>query len=327
MLKVISMKDKKEDLTTSQSDNQTKNTVTSEEKRTGKKDSTSSQYAESISKAKDHFDDKRVISEEELKIQFLPPLLPSKFSNGLLMQFIINPSSRDKLNFLLPFGFAIGCVSLAISVHRTAVVYVFKSFGSILPYYPKRVKRVQTVAHAINNTLCVVQVVMATVMFSYCVYWKDGVTYDPVNQAKSNYVMKRIWMLNFVISGIAVTCTILTAVAATTIFIFLKFKEKEVDSDYGSKFEDRDDVEIPPRAPTIINMGLSNVLIGLYIGIDDSTVGEKVDLQTLCLCVGVITFMMVMLDNIICVSLHIATRGGSLEIDGILYLKTMHYLR
>ena len=164
-------------------------------------------------------------------------------------------------------------------------------------------------------------------MFSYCVYWKDGVTYDPVNQAKSNYVMKRIWMLSFVISGIAVTCTILTAVAATTIFIFLKFKEKEVDSDYGSKFEDRDDVEIPPRAPTIINMGLSNVLIGLYIGIDDSTVGEKVDLQTLCLCVGVITFMMVMLDNIICVSLHIATRGGSLEINGILYLKTMHYLR
>ena len=237
MLKDLSMKDK-EDFTTSHSDNQTKNTVTSKEKRTEKKDSTSSQYAVSISKAKDHFDDKRVISEEELKIQFLPPLLPSKFSNGLLMQFIINPSSRDKLNFLLPFGFAIGCVSLAISVHRTAVVYVFKSFGSFLPYYPTRVKRVQTVAHAINNTLCVVQVVMAIVMFSYCVYWKDGVTYDPVNQAKSNYVMKRIWMLSFVISGIAVTCTILTAVAATTIFIFLKFKEKEVDSDYGSKFED-----------------------------------------------------------------------------------------
>ena len=79
MFKDLSMKDK-EDSTTSHSTNQTKNAVSSKDKGAEKKDSTSSQFrnAESISKAKEHFDDERVISEEELKIQFLPPLLPSK---------------------------------------------------------------------------------------------------------------------------------------------------------------------------------------------------------------------------------------------------------
>ena len=88
-----------------------------------------------------------------------------------------------------------------------------------------------------------------------------------------------------------------------------------------------DKMKVPPSAATIIDMGLSIVLVGLYIGIEDDTVGEKVDLQVLCLWVGTITFMMVMLDTITNVTLHIVTKDGRLDVDESLFLKVMHYLR
>ena len=52
-------------------------------------------------------DENAEISIEDLEIQLLPPILPPKLSNALLLQYIINSDSKDQLDFLLPFGFAL----------------------------------------------------------------------------------------------------------------------------------------------------------------------------------------------------------------------------
>lgn len=273
-------------------------------------------------------DENAEISIEDLEIQLLPPILPPKLSNALLLQYIINSDSKDQLDFLLPFGFALGCISLAIAVHSTAMQYVFNSFGAFLPYYPDRVKKVRKAAHGINNTLCIVQVLMAIAMFGYCIYWKDRVSHDDKDEENYKYfVQKRIWMLSFIVSSLTFGCTIIAAGAAILLFTIFKFKEKKIENVSPRVMDKVEKMKVPPSAATIIDMGLSNVLVGLYIGIEDDTVGEKVDLQVLCLWVGTITFMMVMLDTITNVTLHIVTKDGRLDVDESLFLKVMHYLR
>ena len=169
---------------------------------------------------------------------------------------------------------------------------------------------------------------MAIAMFGYCIYWKDRVSHDEKDEENyKHFVQKRIWMLSFIVSSLTFGCTIIAAGAAILIFTIFKFKEKKMENVSPRVIGKVDKMKVPPSAATIIDMGLSNVLVGLYIGIEDDTVGEKVDLQVLCLWVGTITFMMVMLDTITNVTLHIVTKDGRLDVDESLFLKVMHYLR
>ena len=85
------------------------------------------------------------IESESLKgqeIELLPPLLPSGIGRIMVFQYIRHSKNEDQLNFLLPFGFAIGCVSFAIALHSTGVEYVFNQFGAFFAYIPRRVEKV-----------------------------------------------------------------------------------------------------------------------------------------------------------------------------------------
>ena len=85
---------------------------------------------------------------------------------------------------------------------------------------------------------------------------------------------------------------------------------------------------MPPTAEPIIDPALSYTLIDLYIGIDlNSVERDQKDLLTLCMWVGMITFMMLALDNILSVSLYIISKQDRLVIDEVLFQKIIHYLR
>ena len=250
---------------------------------------------------------KKKIESESLKgqeIELLPPLLPSGIGRIMVLQYITHSRNEDQLNFLLPFGFAIGCVSFAIALHSTGVEYVFNQFGAFFAYIPRRVEKVREVAHRVNQTLCILQILMALVMFAYCLHWERDVTNEVSDKDEDNYVQRNIWMLSFVFSGVCFGCTIVAVIAAISIGILYKLKVKLTSA------AKEDANPVPPTAEPIIDPALSYTLIDLYIGIDlNSIERDQKDLLTLCLWVGMITFMMLALDNILSVSLyHLKTR-------------------
>jgi len=269
---------------------------------------------------------KKKIESESLEgqeIELLPPLLPAGIGRIMVLQYIRHSSNEDRLNFLLPFGFAIGCVSFAIALHSTGVEYIFNQFGAFFAYIPRRVEKVREVAHRINQTLCILQILMALVMFAYCLHWESDVTNEVSDKEKDNYVQKNVWMLSFVFSGVCFGCTIVAVIAAISIGILYKLKVK-----LASTAKEEDSNPVPPTAEPIIDPALSYTLIDLYIGIDlNSVERDQKDLLTLCMWVGMITFMMLALDNILSVSLYIISKQNRLVIDEVLFQKIIHYLR
>ena len=84
---------------------------------------------------------------------------------------------------------------------------------------------------------------------------------------------------------------------------------------------------LPQASSYVIEMGLANVLLGLFIGIDESRVGTSVLLQDLALYVGVTTMLMVMLDTIIILTLFISLSDGKLDLWEARFFKVVHLLR
>ena len=240
---------------------------------------------------------------KELKL--LPQLLPMKLGNALLLQYILHQADRDNLG-LLPQGFAVGITSLVISLHSAAMDYIFKSFGHVFKFNKEKVKRIRTIAHWINNFLCLIQVVLVNILFIYCLTYYNSVSYD--DESSKYFVIKRIFMLSFLVSMMTFGCTIIAIGAAVFLYCLhntlvkakLVVKKERVDIRESN---------LPPPASYVIDIGLANVLLGLYIGIDESLVGDKVLLHDLSLWIGVITMLMTMLDTIVTVSLHIVKDG------------------
>ena len=258
---------------------------------------------------------------KELKL--LPQLLPMKLGNALLLQYILHQADRDNLG-LLPQGFAVGITSLVISLHSAAMDYIFKSFGHVFKFNKEKVRKIRTIAHWINNFLCLIQVVLVNILFIYCLTYYNSVSYD--DESSKYFVIKRIFMLSFLVSMMTFGCTIIAIGAAVFLYCLhntlvkakLVVKKERVDIRESN---------LPPPASYVIDIGLANVLLGLYIGIDESLVGDKVLLHDLSLWIGVITMLMTMLDTIVTVSLHIAMRDGRLDDKEVKFIKTVHYIR
>ena len=204
---------------------------------------------------------------KELKL--LPQLLPMKLGNALLLQYILHQSDRDNLG-LLPLGFAVGITSLVISIHSAAMDYIFKSFGHVFRFHEEKVRKVRAIANWVNNFLCLVQVVLVNILFVFCVTYYNSVSYD---DDKSKYfVIKRVFMLSFLVSMMTFGCTIIAIGAAVFLYCLhntlvkanLVVKKEKVDIRESN---------LPPPASYVIDIGLANVLLGLYIGIDESLVG------------------------------------------------------
>ena len=150
---------------------------------------------------------------KELKL--LPQLLPMKLGNALLLQYILHQADRDNLG-LLPPGFAVGITSLVISLHSAAMDYIFKSFGHVFKFNKEKVRRIRTIAHWINNFLCLIQVVLVNILFIYCLTYYNSVSYD--DERSKYFVIKRIFMLSFLVSMMTFGCTIIAIGAAVFLY-------------------------------------------------------------------------------------------------------------
>ena len=267
-----------------------------------------------------------VIHEEKSKVReelkLLPHLLPTKLGNVLLLQFIINEENHDKIG-LRYIGFAIGLVTLAICLNASTMGFIFKSFTELFSYKPDQVRRVRKLAHYTNNTLCCVQIICTNLMFVYCLSYFRDVDYEDENS--KFYVVRRIFILSFYVSAMAFVATALAIAASVYLYCIHKPIMKNLFNVKDEKFEAFR--HLPPTSSYVIEIDLANVLLGIYIGIDEKLVGDSVHLRELALWVGVITMLMVMLDTIITLTLFITMRDGRLDLVEMKFFKVIHLLR
>jgi len=252
------------------------------------------------------------------ELRLLPHLLPSKLGNALLLQYFIHQKSSDKLG-LLPLGFSVGIISLAITLHASSMGFIFKSFNVLLTYNPSRVHVIRKVAHYVNNFLCLIQVLLVVAIFGVCVYFNDKINYE--DKDDEHFIVRRIYMLSFVVSSMLFGC----AIVAVLMVLFLYCLHNQLARTFiATKITS---ARLPPPSNYVIDIGLANVLLALYIGINEDMVGPDVMLHDLALWVGVLTMCMVMLDTIMTLALYIALSDGKLQLGEYTFLQIMHFFR
>ena len=155
---------------------------------------------------------------KELKL--LPQLLPMKLGNALLLQYILHQSDRDNLG-LLPQGFAVGITSLVITDQpplRRHGLHL-QVIRSRLQVQQRKIRKIRTIAHWINNFLCLIQVVLVNIPFMYCLTYYNLVSYDD-ERSKFFFVIKRIFMLSFLVSMMTFGCTIIIIAIGAAVFLY-----------------------------------------------------------------------------------------------------------
>ena len=135
------------------------------------------------------------------------------------------------------------------------------------------------------------------------------------------YLIRRIYMLSFVVSSMLFGC----AIVAVLMVLFLYCLHNQLARTFiATKITS---ARLPPPSNYVIDIGLANVLLALYIGINEDMVGTDVMLHDLALWVGVLTMCMVMLDTIMTLALYIALSDGKLQLGEYTFLQIMHFFR
>ena len=128
-------------------------------------------------------------------------------------------------------------------------------------------------------------------------------------------------MLSFVVSSMLFGC----AIVAVLMVLFLYCLHNQLARTFiATKITS---ARLPPPSNYVIDIGLANVLLALYIGINEDMVGPDVMLHDLALWVGVLTMCMVMLDTIMTLALYIALSDGKLQLGEYTFLQIMHFFR
>eukprot|EP00092_Neocalanus_flemingeri_P026694 GFUD01028943.1.p1 GENE.GFUD01028943.1~~GFUD01028943.1.p1 ORF type:complete len:343 (+),score=114.89 GFUD01028943.1:158-1186(+) len=255
----------------------------------------------------------------QTEINLLPPLLPLKFGNGLLLQYTVNhPGVDDKL-YLLEIGLVTGMTSLALVLLTTMVNYLLKSANSVWQFKKEKVEHLAGLANQLNRLVGVVQALLLIVLFIYTVSLYPKVEFD--DETSPFFVKKRIYMFSLVVSFIMFISAL---VAATLMLVLTTHHPLPPSSPHPVS------PVLPHPAYSILPLGLANALLGLYIGIpgDDHTiVGPRVFLLDLCLFIGTVTVFMTVLESVIKVALSFALRDGHLDMKETSLLKYLHLAR
>ena len=264
-------------------------------------------------------------SEVDEDLKLLPHLVHTKLGNALLLQFILSDKDQDDIG-LRYWGFVIGLVTLAICLHASTMGFIFKSFTKVCRFNLEKSKQVRKMAHIVNNTLCCMQVIVTNIMFFYCLVYKNDVVFDQKFKAPGVYfVERRVFTLSFYVSIMVFAATVVAVLAVVYLYCIHGRLMKKLFNVKDRKVHAED--HLPPASSYVIEMGLANVLLGLFIGIDESRVGTSVLLQDLALYVGVTTMLMVMLDTIIILTLFISLSDGKLDLWEARFFKVVHLLR
>jgi len=262
---------------------------------------------------------KAVKAKIQTEVTLLPPLLPLKFGNGFLLQYIVNYPRRDDKFYLLEVGLITGMTSLALVLLATMVKYLIKTAPSVLQLKKERLKKLARWGEMLNTFVGVVQALLLVIMFVYSLSIFNKVEFE--DKESSNYVKKRIYMFSFVVSLIM----FISAMVAGTLMFFLAIHKPP------TKCSSRvPPPTLPHPAYSLLPLGLANAMLGLYIGIpgdDASIVGTKVFLLDLCLYIGTVTIFLTVLESIIKVALTIALRDGHLDVQEAKLLRYTHMAR
>ena len=256
------------------------------------------------------------------KFNFLPHLLPTKLGDVLLLQFILDNKESDKIG-LRYIGFAIGIVTLAISLNASTSGFIFKSFSELFTFRADHVQMVRRMAHYINNTLCSIQVILTNFMFFYCLnYYAD---IDHENKSSKYYVIKQIFLLSFYISGMVFVASVIAVLSVVYLFYIHKPIMKILLNIEDAKLEVKR--HLPLTSAYVVEIDLAAVLLVVYIGTDENGVGGSVYLYELALWIGVITVSMVMLDTVVTLALVMTINDGHLDQVELRFFKAIHLIR
>ena len=128
----------------------------------------------------------------------LPPLLPLKFGNGLVLQYTVNtPGQDDKLG-LLEVGLGVGVTSLALVLLSAVASYMLKSVPLLVEMEDRKRKTVARLLRMFDIAVGVLQVVLLLVLFIFTVFYYN--TAEFTHAESEYYVTKIIYMFSFVIS-------------------------------------------------------------------------------------------------------------------------------
>ena len=255
----------------------------------------------------------------QIEINLLPPLLPLKFGNGLLLQYIVNHPGEDDHLYLLEVGLVTGRTSLTLVLLTTMVNYLLKSAPTLLKRKEK-VGNLTGLAMHFNHLVMMLQVLLLLVIFFYTVSLYSKVDFN--DKHSPYYVKERIYVFSLLISSIMFFSTLVVTIIMLALFLH-KPPQPSSNSPEAVSI-------LPHPAYSVLPLGLANALLGLYIGIpgdDQSIVGPKVLLLDLCLWIGAITVLMTVMESVIKVALTVALRDGHLDVKEATLLKYMQLLR
>jgi len=246
--------------------------------------------------------------EDEL-IQ-LPPLLPFKFGNGLLLQYISNtPGVDDKLG-IMEVGLFIGLTSLGL-------YFITVLFNYAKNYVKNRTERGKKSSNLLNWVKMPIgylnffvlasQVILLVVMFIYCIFHYSSVNTN--DRTSENFVKESIYTFSLVIASIAFFSVVVGAV----VILYLKFKQPRFEPQVNLLRQITG--ETTPLMQ-LMPMGLANALINLYIlKPSQDSIDTRVFLEDLALVQGTITILLETLSSVAKVAILVALRDGHLDAD------------
>merc|ERR1719204_536917 len=202
-----------------------------------------------------------VISE---KIALIPPLLPLKFGNGLLLQYTVNQPGLDDRLGLLEVGLAIGLSSFALLLVSASSSYLFKSAPKVLLVSEEKRKTAARVLNLFNRVVCSIQICLLVLLFSITLsHYKEA---DFIDSDSEYYVKKRIFMFSLIVSSVMFGSLILIFLITGSIF----FRQSPVKSPPPYQMDNSS--HLPPPARSLLPLGLANALLDLYIYIGTITI-------------------------------------------------------
>ena len=270
---------------------------------------------------------KQSVKEQEVKqsinenisqeVKMMPPLLPLKFGNGLLLQYTVNTPGRDDKLGLMEVGLGVGVTSLALVLLSAVASYMLKSVPLLVEMEDRKRKTVARLLRMFDIAVGVLQVVLLLVLFIFTVFYYN--TAEFTHAESEYYVTKRIYMFSFVIS-----CVMFLSIVVTICIVgFLYFRTPSTTNTPCHL------PEIPP-ASSLLPLGLANTLLGLYIAIpgdDNGVLGSRVFLLDLCLVTGSITIFLTVLQSIGKIALLVSLRDGVLDTEESKIVRLVHLSR
>ena len=257
------------------------------------------------------------ISEE---VALLPPLLPLKFGNGLLLQYTVNQPGIDDRLGLLELGLATGLSSLALVLVSASSSYLFKSAPQVMEVSKEKRRDVAKVLKIFNRVVGGIQICLLILLFLFTVSHYTSADFE--DSESEHYVKKRIFMFSLIVSSVMFGCLVVTFIIAGFIY-FRQDPSTAAPSPVPTS-------QLPPPARSLLPLGLANALLGLYIGIpgdDAQVVGSSVFLLDLCLYIGTITILLTVLESVGRVALMASMRDGVLDAEEEKIVRGLHVAR